>query len=63
MYLLGLMIVFGLLGVFALQNGGSQNFTFLGYLWHLPTWVPVGSVSTSVADVAGAAPELLNVMV
>jgi uncharacterized integral membrane protein len=36
-------LVFGLLGVFAMENGGTQDFTFLGYIWHLPAWVPTAS--------------------
>src|ERR1051326_468217 len=40
MYLIGLLVVFVLLGIFALQNGGAQDFNFLGYIWHLPTWAP-----------------------
>lgn len=40
MYLIGLLLVFGLLGVFAMENGGAQDFTFLGYIWHFPGWVP-----------------------
>lgn len=43
MYLIGLLIVFALLGVFALQNGGTQDFNLLGYIWHLPTWAPTAA--------------------
>ena len=43
MYLIGLLLVFGLLGVFAMENGGTRDFTFLGYIWHLPVWVPAAA--------------------
>src|SRR5262252_1280432 len=49
MFLLALLIVFVLTGVFATQNGGTQSFTLLGYSWVEPLWVPtaigVGIVS------------------
>ena len=40
MYLIALIVVFILVGVFAVQNPGAQDFTLLGYVWHLPVWVP-----------------------
>ena len=40
MYLISLLIIFVLVGVFSVQNGGTQNFTFLGYTLNLYTWVP-----------------------
>jgi uncharacterized integral membrane protein len=40
MYLIGLLVVFALFGVFAVQNGGTQDFTLLGYTWNLPVWAP-----------------------
>ena len=49
MYLILLMAVFALTGVFALQNVGTHDFTLLGYAWSLPLWAPtaigVGAVS------------------
>ncbi|HKF16395.1 MAG TPA: hypothetical protein VKF14_04245 [Candidatus Dormibacteraeota bacterium] len=49
MFLLALLIVFVLTGVFASQNGGTQSFTLLGYSWVEPIWLPtaigVGIVS------------------
>lgn len=50
MYLIALLIVFGLLGVFAVQNGGTQDFTLLGYTWNLPTWAPT-AIGTGLASV------------
>jgi uncharacterized integral membrane protein len=40
MYLIALIAVFILLGVFAVQNPGVQDFSLLGYVWRLPLWVP-----------------------
>jgi len=40
MFLLALLIVFALTGVFAFQNGDTQSFTLLGYRWVEPLWVP-----------------------
>jgi uncharacterized integral membrane protein len=40
MYLIALIVVFVLLGVFAVQNPSTQEFSFLGYLWRVPLWVP-----------------------
>lgn len=50
MYLIALLVVFALVGVFAVQNGGTQDFTLLGYAWNLPTWVPtaIGTAAVSV---------------
>lgn len=49
MFLIALLAAYVLLGVFVVQNGGFQDFTFLGYTWHLATWAPtavgVGVVS------------------
>lgn len=49
MYLILLLAIFALAGVFAVQNPGSQVFHFLGYGWLLPTWAPtaigIGAVS------------------
>jgi len=50
MYLILLLVVYAALGVFAVQNGGTHDFTFLGYSSALPMWVPaaIGTVATSV---------------
>src|SRR5256885_7283655 len=40
MYLILLIALFILTGVFAVQNESSQVFHFLGYSWQLPTWGP-----------------------
>jgi uncharacterized integral membrane protein len=40
MYLIALLVVFILGIVFAIQNNGHQDFTFLGYTWSLRTWIP-----------------------
>lgn len=40
MFLLALLIVFALTGMFAFQNGDTQSFTLLGYRWVEPLWVP-----------------------
>ncbi len=40
MYLIALIVLFVLLGVFAVQNPGTQDFSLLGYVWHMPLWVP-----------------------
>src|SRR5262245_29042048 len=40
MYLIALIGVFVLLGVFAVQNPGAQDFNLLGYGWRIPLWVP-----------------------
>ena len=40
MILIALLIVFGLVGVFAMENSGTQDFNFLGAVWHEPVWVP-----------------------
>ena len=40
MYLILLLVVFALFGVFAVQNGGTHDFTLLGYTWGLPVWGP-----------------------
>jgi hypothetical protein len=50
MYLILLLVVYGLLGVFAVQNGGTHDFTLLGYTWGLPIWGPtaIGTGAVSV---------------
>jgi len=40
MFLLALLIVFALTGVFSYQNGDTQSFTLLGYRWVEPVWLP-----------------------
>jgi uncharacterized integral membrane protein len=47
MYLIALVVVFILGGVFAAQNDGTQSFAFLGYTWTLQTWVPT-AIGTGV---------------
>jgi uncharacterized integral membrane protein len=47
MYLIVLVVVFILGGVFAAQNDGTQSFAFLGYTWTLQTWVPT-AIGTSI---------------
>ncbi len=50
MYLILLLVVFALFGVFAVQNGGTHDFTLLGYTWNLPLWVPT-AIGTAAASV------------
>jgi uncharacterized integral membrane protein len=50
MYLIALLAVFALFGVFAVQNGGTQDFTLLGYMWNLPTWAPA-AIGTGIVSV------------
>jgi uncharacterized integral membrane protein len=45
MFLIVVLAVYLLLGVFVVQNGGSQDFTFLGYTRHLPTWAPTAAAA------------------
>jgi hypothetical protein len=49
MYLILLLAVFALTGVFAVQNSGTQDFHYLGWGRSLPVWAPtavgVGVVS------------------
>lgn len=40
MFLILLLTLYVLTGVFVAQNGGSQDFSFLGYTWRLPVWAP-----------------------
>jgi hypothetical protein len=40
MYLILLLAVFALTGVFAVQNDSTQHFTLLGYAWNVPAWTP-----------------------
>ncbi len=49
MYVIALLVVYVLLGVFAVQNGGTQTFTLLGYSWDLPTWVPTAAAAAVVS--------------
>ena len=50
MYLIFMLVVYALLGVFAVQNGSTHDFTLLGYTWSLPIWVPtaIGTAAVSV---------------
>ncbi len=50
MYLILLLVVFAVFGVFAAQNGGTHDFTLLGYAWNMPLWVPaaIGTAAVSV---------------
>jgi uncharacterized integral membrane protein len=50
MYLILMLVVFALTGVFALQNVGTHDFTLLGYSWSLPLWAPtvLGVAAVSV---------------
>lgn len=41
MYVILLLVVFALTGVFMVQNGNTHDFTLLGYTWTLPLWAPV----------------------
>jgi uncharacterized integral membrane protein len=41
MILIALLIVFMGVGVFAMENRGTQDFAFLGSMWHEPLWLPV----------------------
>lgn len=50
MYLIALLVVFALFGVFAMQNGGTQDFSLLGYTWNLPTWAPT-AIGTGIVSV------------
>lgn len=49
MYLIVLLVVFALFGVFAVQNGGTQDFTLAGYTWNLPTWAPT-AIGTGIVS-------------
>jgi hypothetical protein len=50
MYLILLLVVFTAFGVFAVQNNGTQDFAFLGTMWHLPAWAPtaIGTIAMAV---------------
>jgi uncharacterized integral membrane protein len=50
MYLIALIVVFILLGVFAVQNPAAQDFSLLGYGWRLPLWVPT-AVGVGLASI------------
>jgi hypothetical protein len=49
MYLILLLVVFAITGLFAVQNDQTQTFTLLSYSWSVPIWTPavigVGVVS------------------
>lgn len=49
MYVILLLVVFVLLGVFAVQNGGTQDFTLMGYHWNLPAWTPT-AIGTGIVS-------------
>ena len=53
MFLILLLTLYVLTGVFVAQNGGTQDFNFLGYTWHGPAWAP------AVAGVGAASVLLL----
>jgi hypothetical protein len=53
MFLILLLTLYVLTGVFVAQNGGTQDFNFLGYSLHLPAWAP------AVAGVGAASALLL----
>jgi hypothetical protein len=40
MYVILLLVVFALTGVFMVQNGSTHDFSLLGYSWTLPLWAP-----------------------
>jgi uncharacterized integral membrane protein len=50
MYVILLLVVFALLGVFSVQNGSTHDFSLLGYTWNLPLWAPtvIGTAAVSV---------------
>jgi len=50
MYVILLLIVFALTGVFMVQNGSNHDFALLGYTWTLPLWAPtaIGVAAVSV---------------
>jgi hypothetical protein len=50
MYLIALMVVFALLGIFAAQNDGTQTFRLLGYTWTLQTWAPA-AIGTGIVSI------------
>jgi uncharacterized integral membrane protein len=49
MYVILLLVVFVLFGVFAAQNGSTQDFTLLGYHWSLPMWTPT-AIGTGIVS-------------
>jgi uncharacterized integral membrane protein len=49
MYLIALLAVVILGMVFAIQNNGHQDFSFLGYTWNLRTWVPT-AIGTGIVS-------------
>jgi len=50
MYVILLLVVFALTGVFMVQNDSTHDFTLLGYTWALPLWAPaaIGVAAVSV---------------
>jgi len=50
MYVILLLVVFALTGVFVAQNGSTHDFSLLGYTWTLPIWAPtaIGVAAVSV---------------
>lgn len=50
MYVILLLVVFALTGVFVAQNGSTHDFSLLGYTWTLPIWTPtaIGVAAVSV---------------
>jgi uncharacterized integral membrane protein len=40
MYLILLLVVFAITGLFAVQNDQTQTFTLLSYSWNVPLWTP-----------------------
>jgi hypothetical protein len=50
MYVILLLVVFALLGVFSVQNGSTHDFSLLGYTWNLPLWAPT-AIGTAAASV------------
>jgi uncharacterized integral membrane protein len=50
MYVILLLVVFALTGVFVVQNDSTHDFSLLGYTWTLPLWAPtaIGVAAVSV---------------
>jgi uncharacterized integral membrane protein len=50
MYVILLLVVFAITGVFVVQNGSTHDFSLLGYTWTLPLWAPtaIGVAAVSV---------------
>jgi hypothetical protein len=49
MYLILLLVVYALFGVFAVQDSGTHDFTLLGYTWNLPLWAPTAVAIAAVS--------------